>query len=108
MWKKISVALENGKTLRIEAPEASEQNIYVQSCKIDGKSWNRAWIDHNTIKNGATIKFEMGPLHPHGARVIQASSTELIFSSRQNSSPIYSRHSYSPAQIEAGAILRFP
>ncbi len=61
MWKKVSVALENGKTLRIEAPEASEENIYVQSCEVNGKSWNHSWIDHNTIKNGATIKFEMGP-----------------------------------------------
>ena len=61
MWKKISVALENGKTLRMEAPTASEKNIYVQSCEVDGKKWNHAWIDHNTIKNGPTIKFEMGP-----------------------------------------------
>ncbi len=61
MWKKISVALENGKILRIDAPEASEKNIYVQSCEVNGKSWNHSWIDHNTIKNGATIKFEMGP-----------------------------------------------
>jgi len=61
MWKKISIALENGKTLRIEAPEVSEKNIYVQSCEVNGKSWNHSWIDHNTIKDGATIRFDMGP-----------------------------------------------
>jgi predicted alpha-1,2-mannosidase len=60
MWNKISVVLENGKTLRIEAPEASEKNIYVQSCEVNGKRWNHSWIDHSTIKNGPTIRFEMG------------------------------------------------
>ena len=62
MWKKISIALENGKTLRIEAPQASEKNIYVQSCEVNGKRWNHSWIDHNTIKNGPIIRFEMGPV----------------------------------------------
>jgi predicted alpha-1,2-mannosidase len=61
MWKKVAVELENGKTLTIEAPEASEKNIYVQSCEVNGKKWNRAWIGHDTIINGASIKFEMGP-----------------------------------------------
>ena len=61
MWNKISVVLENGKTLRIEAPEASEKNIYVQSCEVNGKRWNHSWIDHSTIKDGPTIRFEMGP-----------------------------------------------
>ncbi|HTY12244.1 MAG TPA: GH92 family glycosyl hydrolase [Bacteroidota bacterium] len=61
MWKKVSVELENGKTLRIDAPEASEKNIYVQSCEVNGKKWNHSWIDHRTIMDGASIKFEMGP-----------------------------------------------
>jgi len=62
MWKKVSVSLGDGKTLRIEAPDASEKNIYVQSCEVNGKSWNHSWIGHNTIMNGATIRFEMGPV----------------------------------------------
>ena len=61
MWKKVSITLENGKTLQIEAPNASEKNIYVQSCEVNGMNWNHSWIDHNTLKNGGTIKFEMGP-----------------------------------------------
>ncbi len=60
MWKKVSITLGNGKVLQIEAPQASEKNVYVQSCEVNGKSWNHSWIDHNTIKNGGTIKFEMG------------------------------------------------
>ncbi|MFA5263943.1 MAG: glycoside hydrolase family 92 protein, partial [Opitutaceae bacterium] len=61
MWKKVSLKLANGKMLQIEAPDASPENIYVQSCQVNGKSWERSWIDHDTIKNGATITFEMGP-----------------------------------------------
>ena len=47
MWKKISVALENGKTLRIEAPDVSEKNIYVQ---YDAKSMERGGIIRGLIK----------------------------------------------------------
>jgi predicted alpha-1,2-mannosidase len=68
MWRKISVRLGSGKTLLIEAPDASPRNMYVQSCEVNGESWNHSWIGHDAIRNGGTIRFEMGPAPSSWAR----------------------------------------
>ena len=38
---------------------ASDKNIYIKSCKVNGKSWNRAIIEHGEIANGGTIEMEL-------------------------------------------------
>lgn len=57
---KSTISLENGKKIVIEAENCSAENIYVQSCTINGKAWDKAWIKHSQLKNGAEIKFVMG------------------------------------------------
>ena len=55
-----TMKLGNGKLVKITAKNASEKNIYIQSCKINGKPWNKFWFTHDEIKNGGTIEFVMG------------------------------------------------
>ena len=57
LYKKTVMTLGNGKTLTITAPDASEKNIYVQSCKINGKVWKTSMFNHKLIANGGTIEF---------------------------------------------------
>lgn len=59
-FSKSTISLKNGKKIIIESKNASEKNIYVQSCKVNGKPWNKATIKHDVIKNGAHIEFIMG------------------------------------------------
>ena len=59
-FKKVTLELSNGKQLVITAPEASPENIYIQSVSINGKKWNNPWFTHDDIKNGGTIQFVMG------------------------------------------------
>jgi predicted alpha-1,2-mannosidase len=59
-FKKSTITLANGKKIIIESKNASEDNIYVQSCTVNGKTWNKAWINHSDLANGAIIKFKMG------------------------------------------------
>ena len=40
--------------------QVSKENIYVQSVKIDGKPYDKTYITHEQIMNGATVEFEMG------------------------------------------------
>jgi len=52
--------LESGKDVGIIAHNASEKNIYIQSAKLNGKKYEKAFFTHDDIKNGAKFEFEMG------------------------------------------------
>lgn len=56
----VTIKMGNGKRLKIKAKNASDTNIYVQSCKINGKPWNKFWFTHQDIQNGGKIEFVMG------------------------------------------------
>jgi putative alpha-1,2-mannosidase len=60
-FTKSTVSLGENKTISIEAQNASMTNIYIQSCIINGKDWTKSWFSQADIKDGATIKFVMGP-----------------------------------------------
>ncbi len=60
LFKKITLSLENGKKVEIEAPENSEDNRYVKRIVLNGKEWNKNYFDYSDLQNGADIEFEMG------------------------------------------------
>ncbi|MGB8317659.1 MAG: GH92 family glycosyl hydrolase [Ignavibacteriaceae bacterium] len=60
-FDKTIITLENNKQIVIEGENVSRDNIYVQSCRINGKEWNKSWFTQDDIKNGAVIKIKMGP-----------------------------------------------
>ncbi len=64
--QRLSIKLENGRTFTILAPEASDENIYVQSVTMNGIPYDRNYITHADIMSGATMVFTMGP-HPNPA-----------------------------------------
>ncbi len=61
--KTAVLKLENGKTLKIEAANQSDKNVYVQKVEINGKAINRNFITHSEIMNGGNIKFYMSDRH---------------------------------------------
>ena len=56
----VTLKMGNGKLLKITAKNASDKNIFIKSCKINGKLWNKFWFTHQDIQNGGTIEFVMG------------------------------------------------
>ncbi len=58
-YPKAKLTLGNGKVLTITSKNASDKNIYIQSCKINGKAWDKFWFTHKEIENGGTIEFVM-------------------------------------------------
>ncbi len=48
-------------TLVITAENASEENIYVQSVKLNGEDLDTPWFHHDDIAQGGTLEFVMGP-----------------------------------------------
>lgn len=61
VFRKATLHLENGRTLRITARNNSDRNIYVQSVRLNGKPLGNNWFRHSDIKDGGTLEFVMGP-----------------------------------------------
>ena len=61
MFERVDVRLDNGRTLRVIAHGNGPENVYVQSLTLDGRPWNRPWLRHGDIADGATLEFTMGP-----------------------------------------------
>ena len=58
---KAVMHLSNGKKISMTANNISDENIYVQSVKLNGKDWNSPFLPCRELKNGGTIEFSMGP-----------------------------------------------
>jgi len=59
-FEKIQIKLSDGKTFTVKAKNCSKRNKYIQSAKLNGKEFNRAWIKHSEITAGGTLEFVMG------------------------------------------------
>ena len=60
LFDEASVNVGDGKTFRVVAHNNSEENIYIQSAKLNGKPYTRSYIDFKDIKRGGTLEFVMG------------------------------------------------
>ena len=59
LFKKLTLALENGKTVTINAPKNSADNKYVNSLTVNGKPYDFNWLSHKALQNGGTLDFDM-------------------------------------------------
>ena len=60
VFTKTEINLENGRKVIINAKNASEKNIYIQSATLNGKPLDRNWFRHSEIADGAVFEFTMG------------------------------------------------
>ena len=60
LFPEMRLNLDNGKTFTILAPNVSRENIYIQSVKMNGQPYDKSYITHQQIMDGATIEFVMG------------------------------------------------
>lgn len=60
-YRKVTIQMENGKKIVMNGKNASEDNIYVMSAKLNGKALKEAYLRHADLKNGASITFNMSP-----------------------------------------------
>lgn len=56
----ISVTVGDKYTLRITAKGLGEDSYFVQSLKVNGKKWNKSWLEHGDIAMGGAIEFVLG------------------------------------------------
>ena len=59
--KRVTMHLSSGKNFTMTAENFSDQNIYVQSVRLNGRNWNSPFLPFSELKDGGTLVFEMGP-----------------------------------------------
>ncbi len=55
------VQLSNGSTFEIRANNASKENKYIQSARLNGVKLDQPWFNHSDIASGGLLELEMGP-----------------------------------------------
>jgi predicted alpha-1,2-mannosidase len=60
VFDKTTIHLSNGKDFVIVAHQASHENKYVQSVRLNGKPFDQVWFRHADIANGGTLELTMG------------------------------------------------
>lgn len=59
LFKEVTVDMPGRKTLRITAPDNSDENYYIKSMTIDGKTVTRNYVTFDELRSGASIVFNM-------------------------------------------------
>lgn len=81
LFKKITVTLENGKKIEINAPENSGENRYIQTLIVNGKDYSRNYLKYGELMKGATLEFRMGA-EPNLKRGIREADFPYSFSGK--------------------------
>lgn len=82
IFKKITLELENGKKVIINAPTNNKKNRYVQSMKVNGQSHSKNYLTHQILMNGATIDYQMSDT-PNTKRGINKEDFPYSFSNEK-------------------------
>lgn len=61
VFTEAKLDLGDGKIFEIRAHNASPENKYIQSAKLNGVELDQAWFNHEAIANGGVLELEMGP-----------------------------------------------
>ncbi len=59
LFNKLTLNLENGKKVIINAPNNSASNKYVNTLTYNGKPYDLNYLDHKTLTQGAVLNFNM-------------------------------------------------
>ncbi|WP_239063520.1 GH92 family glycosyl hydrolase [Bacteroides sp. 51] len=57
---RATIHLNNGKTLEIIANENSQKNKYIQSVKLNGKTYSHPYMSYKDLMDGGVLEYQMG------------------------------------------------
>ena len=59
LFKKVTLNLENGKRVVLNAANNSAENRYIQTLKYNTKDYTKNWLSHSALQKGAVLDFNM-------------------------------------------------
>ena len=60
LFPEVTMQVGGGKTFTIRAHDVSDENIYIQSVRLNGRPYTRSYIMYGDIVCGGTLEFQMG------------------------------------------------
>ncbi|WP_289055311.1 GH92 family glycosyl hydrolase [Carboxylicivirga marina] len=73
IFDKVTVSLPNGNTLTVSSENNGKENVYVDELKVNGKVWDKTYVDHDELLKGGTFSFKMSS-EPNKKRAITPDS----------------------------------
>jgi putative alpha-1,2-mannosidase len=73
LFKKVTLSLENGKKVVINAPANNASNRYVNTLKVNGVAYHQNWLNHLDLQKGAILDFGMSAV-PNKTRGVKESA----------------------------------
>ncbi|MGW3263199.1 GH92 family glycosyl hydrolase [Streptomyces sp. NPDC001056] len=61
LFRKVTVHLENGRDLVVNAPGNSAKNVYIQRVTFNGRPWTSTSLPQSLLAEGGELTFAMGP-----------------------------------------------
>jgi len=61
LFDEVTISLPGNKEFTVQSFNSSDQNMYIQSVKLNGAIYTRSYITYKEIMNGGTLEFAMGP-----------------------------------------------
>lgn len=79
LFEKMTVHLENGKKIQINAPGNDASTRYIDNFKLNGKDYTKNYVIHEDLMNGAVIDVKMSDT-PNTKRGVNKSDFPYSFS----------------------------
>jgi predicted alpha-1,2-mannosidase len=61
LFPEVRFNLENRKSFVVRTLNASERNVYIQSARLNGKTYTKSFLLHDDLMAGGELVFSMGP-----------------------------------------------
>lgn len=59
LFPKMTIELENGNKITVDAPENSDDNRYIKGMFFNGKPWDKNFVNFHDLMDGAHLEFIM-------------------------------------------------
>ena len=82
LFKRVTLTLENGKKVIINATANGVNNRYVNQLKVNGTRYDKNWLSHSALQKGAILDFSMSAT-PNKARGINEAAFPYSFSTEK-------------------------
>ena len=82
LFKRLTLKLENGKTIGINAPQNNNENVYINRITLDGNVYTKNYLTHSDLMKGVNLQFDMTKV-PAKTRGTSPESFPYSFSNHQ-------------------------